>query len=262
MTNKKLKLIAGPCAIEDEKTPFLIANYIKSVCDNLGIEYIFKGSWRKANRTSLSSFSGINRMEALDILKNVGSECGVPVLTDIHESSDADMVAEYVDYLQIPAFLCRQTDLLLAAGSTGLPVNIKKGQFVSPEAMEFAMNKVYSTGNKNVLLTERGTTFGYNNLVVDFTSVPRMRSFCNDVIVDCTHCLQIPNQSDGVTGGNPDMIGVMASAAIAVGADGLFIETHPDPASAKSDSSTMLQLDKLSDILTRCMRIRHINKDL
>ena len=169
------------------------------------------------------SFSGINREEALDILKNVGVECGVPVLTDVHESSDVDLVCKYVDYLQIPAFLCRQTDLLIASGNTGLPVNIKKGQFVSPDAMKFAMEKVLSTGNKNILLTERGTTFGYNNLVVDFTSIPKMQSFCDNVIVDCTHCLQAPNQADGVTGGDPSMIGTMAYAAVAVGANGLFL---------------------------------------
>jgi 2-dehydro-3-deoxyphosphooctonate aldolase (KDO 8-P synthase) len=254
----KLKLIAGPCAIENDYHPFSIAERVLEICNKLDIEYIFKGSYKKANRTSLDSFTGIDRSSALSILKGVGDKFGIPVLTDVHESADVPEVSEYVDYLQIPAFLCRQTDLLLAAGKTGKHINIKKGQFVSPSTMEFAVEKVRSTGNNNILLTERGTTFGYNNLIVDFTSFPTMKSFGVDTIMDATHCLQRPNQSTGVTGGDPSMIGHMCYAAMAVGADGLFIETHPDPSSAMSDSSTMLQLDKLEAILRKCIRIREI----
>tara|TARA_A100001011_G_scaffold396858_1_gene496114 strand:+ start:238 stop:1011 length:774 start_codon:yes stop_codon:yes gene_type:complete len=254
----KLTLIAGPCAIEDEHTPLKIAEEVIKITEKLDINYVFKGSFAKANRTSLNSFSGIGRDRALEILKSVKDNFGIPVLTDIHESSHVEEVAQYVDYLQIPAFLCRQTALLLAAGKTGKFVNIKKGQFVSPEAMKFAVEKVRSTGNQNIMLTERGTTFGYSNLVVDFTSIPIMQSFGVPAIMDATHCLQRPNQTSGVTGGDPSMIGHMCYAAMAVGADGLFIETHPNPASAKSDSSTMLQLDKLEDILKRCVEIRSL----
>jgi len=255
---KRLKLIAGPCAIEDKSTPFFIAEKVLEICERLDIEYIFKGSFKKANRTSLNSFTGINRDEALSVLGSVGKEFGIPVLTDIHETTDAKLAAEYVDYLQIPAFLCRQTDLLIAAGETGKYVNIKKGQFVSPSTMSFAVEKVRSTGNNNILLTERGTTFGYSNLVVDFTSFPIMSSFGVDTIMDATHCLQRPNQTSGVTGGDPSMIGLMCYASMAAGADGLFIETHPDPSTAKSDSASMLQLDKLEDILKKCIDIRKL----
>lgn len=251
-----LILMSGPCAVEDGVMPFDVARKIKKITDRLGIEFIFKSSWKKANRSRLDSFTGIDRMDALNILKAVKDEVGCPVITDIHESHEAEMVAKYVDYLQIPAFLCRQTDLLLAAGETGLPVNIKKGQFLAPEQMKFAADKVRSVGKgQEVFLTERGTTFGYQNLVVDITSLPRMLPF-GKVILDATHCLQMPNQTKGVTGGNPDMIETMARAAVAVGVDGLFIETHPNPQDAKSDSATQLQLDQLEGILERVLKIR------
>lgn len=251
-----LTLIAGPCAVENEETPFLVANTVKEICDRLGgIDFIFKASWKKANRTRLDSFTGIDRQDALDILKRVRDELGLPVITDIHESHEAALVADYVTHLQIPAFLCRQTDLLMAAGATGLPVGVKKGQFVSPEMMQHAVTKIKAGGGSDVFLMERGTTFGYKNLVVDFTSLPKMREYA-PVFLDCTHCLQEPNQAHGVTGGNPAMIGHMVNAAVAVGVDGLFIETHPDPASAGSDSATQLQLDQLERILERAMRVR------
>ena len=257
----KLLLIAGPCAIEDEKTPLFIAEKVLNICEGLNVEYVFKSSFSKANRTSLKSFTGIGTDKALSVLRSVKEEFGVQILTDVHESSHVDEVAQVADYLQIPAFLCRQTSLLLAAGNTGRHVNIKKGQFLSPGSMQFAVNKVRSTGNEKVLLTERGTTFGYSNLIVDFTSIPIMQSFNVPVIMDATHCLQRPNQVSGVTGGDPSMIGNMCYAAMAVGADGLFIETHPDPASAKSDSASMLQLDRLEDILTKCLEIRDVAKN-
>jgi len=252
---KKLILMAGPCAIENRKTPFQVVEAVKEMTDRLGIDYIFKASWAKANRTRLTSFTGIDQQEALGILKEIRDTYDVPVITDIHESHEAALVAPYVTHLQIPAFLCRQTALLIAAGETGLPVNVKKGQFVSPEMMGFAAEKVRSTGNEQVFLTERGTTFGYSNLIVDFTSIPRMQKFA-PVIMDCTHCLQMPNQTHGVTGGDPTMIGTMVNAAVAVGVDGLFIETHPDPASAGSDSATQLQLDRLEGILVQALKIR------
>tara|TARA_R110002110_G_scaffold280701_2_gene495342 strand:+ start:380 stop:1150 length:771 start_codon:yes stop_codon:yes gene_type:complete len=252
---KRLTLLAGPCAIENRETPYQVVEHVQRICDRLDIDYIFKASWKKANRTRLNSFTGIDKQEALDILKDIHEQYNVPVITDIHESHEAAMVAEYVTHLQIPAFLCRQTDLLIAAGKTGLPVNVKKGQFVSPEMMGFAAEKVRSTGNDQVYLCERGTTFGYSNLIVDFTAIPRMQKFA-PVIMDCTHCLQMPNQTHGVTGGDPSMISTMVNAAIAAGVDGLFIETHPDPASAGSDSATQLQLDQLEEILERALRIR------
>jgi len=256
----KFTLIAGPCAIEDDVTPFLIAEKIKNICNNLNIRYIFKGSYKKANRTRLNSFTGIDKSQALSVLKNIGKEFSIPTITDIHESYEASEVSEYVDCLQIPAFLCRQTDLLIEAGKTGSLINIKKGQFVSPETMRFAVEKVRSTGNENIMLTERGTTFGYNNLVVDFTSIPTMQSFSVPAILDATHCLQRPNQTSGVTGGDPNMIATMCYAGVAAGADGLFIETHPNPALAKSDSASMLQLDKLEAILDNCISIRNVIK--
>ena len=251
-------LIAGPCAIENEYTPKIVAERVSNICQKLNIEYVFKSSFKKANRTSIDSFTGIGKNQALNILKDIGTSFGIPTLTDVHESHEVANVAEHVDYLQIPAFLCRQTDLLIAAGKTGKYVNIKKGQFAAPSAMQFAVEKVRSTGNNKVLLTERGTTFGYSNLIVDFTSIPVMSSFGVPVIMDATHCLQRPNQTSGVTGGDPSMIGTMCYAAMASGADGLFIETHPDPASAMSDSASMLQLDRLEDILKKCIDIKNI----
>jgi 2-dehydro-3-deoxyphosphooctonate aldolase (KDO 8-P synthase) len=251
---EKLLLIAGPCAVEDEATCFEVAEVVSSICRRLNIEYIFKASFKKANRTSLFSYAGIGREEALDVIKRVGKKFNIGTLTDVHETTDCPVAASYVDWLQIPAFLCRQTELLIAAGETGRGVNIKKGQFLSPEAMLFAVEKVQSTGNNNIMLTERGTTFGYDSLVVDFTSVPRMKKFGHRVIVDCTHSVQRPNQGT-TTGGDPEMIETMARAAVAVGADGLFIEVHPEPSMAKSDAASMLKLEKLEKILDGCLQL-------
>lgn len=253
-----LFLISGPCAIEDRDTAFLIAEKVKTITQKLGIEYIFKGSYKKANRSKLNSFSGIDKHEALNILKDIGEEFHIPVLTDVHESWECEEVAEYVDYLQIPAFLCRQTDLLIAAGNTGKGVNIKKGQFVSPEAMQFAIEKVLSTGNNQIWLTERGTTFGYESLVVDMTSIPRMQAFGGTVVMDCTHSVQKPNQSSGVTGGDAKMIETLCLASVAAGVDGLFIETHPEPGLASSDAASMLPLNQLEGILTKASEIRKL----
>lgn len=256
----KLFLIAGPCAIEEEETAYLIANKVKSLCDQFGIDYIFKGSYKKANRSRLDSFTGIDKNEALNILKAVSEDLGVPNITDVHESYEPEMVSEFVSHLQIPAFLCRQTDLLLAAGKSGCTVNIKKGQFLSPEAMVFALEKVKSTGNDKVWLCERGTTFGYSDLIVDATSIARMKEHGAPVVMDCTHSVQKPNQTSGVTGGDPRLIETIALSAIATGADGLFMEVHPNPSQAKSDPHTMLQLDKLEGILEKCVRIREALK--
>ena len=249
-------LLAGPCAIEDRDTAFRIAEQVKTICDNLGIRYIFKGSYRKANRSKLDSFTGIGDLKALKILREVGEQFNILTVTDVHESDEPEKVAEYVGALQIPAFLSRQTKLLLAAGETGLPINIKKGQFLSPEAMRFAVEKIQSTGNNKVMICERGTTFGYTDLVVDATSVYRMKQIGVPVCMDCTHSVQQPNQTKGVTGGNPELIETIALSAAATGADGFFIETHPDPKSAKSDPHTMLQIDRLEGILKKTMEIR------
>lgn len=248
-------LIAGPCVIESETLVLTVAEYLRKITDKLGIKLIFKSSYKKANRSKLDSFVGLERQKSLSILEKVRREFDLPVITDIHESWEAEEVAQYVDYLQIPAFLCRQTDLLLAAGKTGKTVNIKKGQFMSPEAMKFAVEKVYSTGNKKVLLTERGTTFGYHDLVVDFRSVPIMKSIGVPVVVDCTHSVQKPNQTDGITGGDPQMIETLALAAIATGADGLFMEVHPNPSQALSDAASQLQLGKLENILRKSVKL-------
>lgn len=249
-------LIAGPCVIEDEKSPFEIAHIIKSISDTLEIPYIFKASFKKANRSRIDSFTGIGDELALEIIKKIGDELNVPVLTDIHTEQDAEFAAQFVDVLQIPAFLCRQTDLLVAAAKTGKMVNIKKGQFLSPEAMKFAVNKVRESGNENIALTERGTTFGYQDLVVDYRGIPEMQKLGVPVILDCTHSLQQPNQSTGVTGGQPDLIETISKAGIAVGVDGIFIETHPDPRKAKSDGANMLQLNLLEGLLEKLVRIR------
>lgn len=255
---KKFILIAGPCAIEDEDTPLMIAEYVKSLSIKYDVDYIFKSSFKKANRTSLNSFMGIKTERALEILQSIKLKYSLPILTDIHETTDVNMVSGIVDVLQIPAFLCRQTELLLEAGRSGLTVNIKKGQFASPESMKFAYEKILSTGNDKVMLTERGVSFGYNNLIVDFTSIPKMKEYCPTVIMDATHCLQQPNKTTGVTGGDPSMIATMCKAATAVGVDGLFIETHPDPSKASSDAASMLQMDKLEEILSKCMEIRSV----
>ncbi len=249
-------LIAGPCAIEDEAVAFEIAHHCKALAKELGLTYIFKASYKKANRTKLDSFTTIGEEKALQILQKIGKELHIPVITDVHESMDCAHVAQFVDYLQIPAFLCRQTDLLIAAGKTGKGVNIKKGQFVSPESMKNAYEKVASTGNTNILLTERGTTFGYNYLVVDMTAMPKMRKFCDHIIMDCTHSVQIPNQSSGITGGDAAMIETMALSSIAAGATGLFIEVHPEPWKASSDAASILQMDKLKPILEKCVKVK------
>ena len=249
-------LLAGPCVIEGEEMALDIARTVKAITDRLDIPYVFKGSYRKANRSRLDSFTGIGDERALEILAKVRREVGVPVVTDIHEAHEAEMAAQYVDILQIPAFLCRQTDLLVAAARTGKLVNIKKGQFIAPESMKFAVNKVRDAGGKMVAVTDRGTMFGYGDLVVDFRGIPTMQHDGVPVIVDITHSLQQPNTAGGVTGGRPDMIETIARAAIAVGADGLFIETHREPAKAKSDGANMLRLDLLEQLLERLTKIR------
>ena len=254
-------LMAGPCVIEGEDMALRIAERIKHMTDKLQIPYIFKGSYRKANRSRLDSFTGIGDETALRILQKVGREIGVPTVTDIHESTEAALAAEYVDVLQIPAFLCRQTDLLIAAAQTGKVVNIKKGQFLSGEAMKWAVDKVRQAGNPNVVLTERGNSFGYSDLVVDFRNLPAMQEFGVPVVMDVTHSLQRPNQSSGVTGGQPALIETIAKAAIAVGADGLFIETHPTPATALSDGANMLPLDQLEALLVKLTRVRQAIRD-
>jgi len=251
-------LLAGPCAIEGEQMAFDIAGKVSEICTRLEIPYIFKGSYRKANRSRRDSFTGIGDEQALDILKRVGEHYKIPTTTDIHSEPEAALAAAYVDVLQIPAFLCRQTSLLVAAAQTGKVVNIKKGQFVSPEAMQFAQEKVEEEGNHKVILTERGTTFGYQDLVVDFRGIPIMHGFGATVVLDCTHSLQQPNQSSGVTGGRPALIGAIARAGIAVGADGLFIETHPKPLEAKSDGANMLPLDQLENLLEKLVGIRQV----
>jgi len=249
-------LMAGPCAIEGEDIALRIAERITVIADRLAIPYIFKGSYRKANRSRADSFTGIGDEKALKILAKVGQTFGVPTVTDIHESHEAAMAAEYVDVLQIPAFLCRQTELLAAAAKTGKTVNIKKGQFLSAGSMRFAVDKVIDTGNNRVILTDRGNTFGYQDLIVDFRGIPEMKGFGVPVVMDCTHSLQQPNQISGVTGGKPALIETIAKAAIAVGVDGIFIETHPDPANAKSDGANMLHLDLLESLLEKLLRIR------
>lgn len=250
-------LFAGPCVIEGEQMAMDIAATIVPVCKRLDIPYVFKGSYRKANRSRVDSFTGIGDEKALKILAKVRSEFGIPVVTDIHTPDEAAMAAEYVDILQIPAFLCRQTDLLVAAAKTGKMVNIKKGQFLSPESMHFAVQKVVDSGNSQVAVTERGTTFGYGDLIVDYRGIPTMRREGKiPVILDATHSLQQPNTTAGVTGGRPELIETIARAGIAVGADGLFIETHHDPSVAKSDGANMLRLDLLEGLLTRLTAIR------
>lgn len=250
-------LLAGPCAIESRDLAMSIAEKIVNITDRLEIPFIFKGSYRKANRTKADSFTGIGDEKALKILTEVSTTFGVPTVTDIHETHEAEMAAAYVDVLQIPAFLCRQTELIAAAARTGKAVNIKKGQFLSGQSMGFAVEKVQSENpDAPVMLTERGNSFGYSDLVVDYRNLVDMKAFGAPVIMDCTHSLQRPNQGSGVTGGNPAMISTIAKAAIAVGADGLFIETHPDPANAKSDGANMLHLDNLEKLLTELVRVR------
>jgi 2-dehydro-3-deoxyphosphooctonate aldolase (KDO 8-P synthase) len=249
-------LIAGPCVVESEQITFEIARTVQQITDKLNIPFIFKASYRKANRTRLNSFTGIGDETGLTILKKIAEELNVPVLTDIHESNEAAEAAKFVDVLQIPAFLCRQTDLLVAAAKTGKYVNVKKGQFLSADAMSFAVTKIRESGNNNVMLTERGTTFGYQDLVVDFRGISAMQKNNVPVILDVTHSLQQPNQTSGVTGGLPEMISTIAKAGIAVGVDGIFIETHPDPSKALSDGANMLKLDMLEKLLADLISIR------
>lgn len=249
-------LIAGPCVVENEDLLFTVADKVFGICKRLGIPYIFKSSYRKANRTSAKSFTGIGDEEALKLLSKTGKHFVLPVVSDIHAHEEAAIAAKYVDILQIPAFLCRQTDLLQAAAATQKIVNVKKGQFLSGTSMKFAVDKIRDTGNEKVMLTERGNSFGYTDLVVDYRNIPIMQENKVPVIMDCTHSLQQPNQPGGVTGGNPAMIGTIAKAAIASGADGLFIETHPDPAHALSDGANMLALDKIETLLEQLVILR------
>jgi 2-dehydro-3-deoxyphosphooctonate aldolase (KDO 8-P synthase) len=254
-------LIAGPCIVESEDLVMEIAETVSGICKKLQIPYVFKASYRKANRTSASSFTGLGDNIGLDLIKKVGDKYQLPTTSDVHAHDECAEAAKYIDILQIPAFLCRQTDLLVAAAHTGKIVNVKKGQFLSGPSMKFAVEKIAQAGNLNIMLTERGTTFGYQDLVVDYRNIPWMKALGTPVIMDCTHSLQQPNQTTGVTGGNPQLIGTIAKAAIATGADGLFIETHPNPAVAKSDGANMLPLHLLEELLYKLVELRYaVNK--
>ena len=253
---KSFFLIAGPCAIESEEMAFKICDEVNNIAKEFEINFVFKGSFKKANRSRLDSFTGIGDEKALEILKKVSTEFSIPTTTDIHEIKHAKYAADYVDILQIPAFLARQTDLIVAAARTGKIVNIKKGQFMSPEAMSFAVQKVKDSGNNNILITERGSTFGYQDLVVDFRGIPKMKKFA-PVILDVTHSLQQPNQSSGVTGGQPELIETIAKAGIASGVDGIFIETHLNPSQAKSDGKNMLKLDQLRTLIEKLIKLKN-----
>ena len=256
LDNKLFFLLAGPCVVEDQDTCRVIASELVTITRKLGINFVFKGSYRKANRSRIDSFSGIGDEKALQILAKIKQEFNIPIVTDIHTAEEADIAAEYVDILQIPAFLCRQTELLVAAAQTGKIVNIKKGQFLAPASMKFAADKVADSGNKNIMLTERGTMFGYGDLVVDFRGITEMQQFGYPVILDITHSLQQPNQPGGVSGGRPNMIETIARAGIAVGVDGIFLETHPEPSKAKSDGANMLKLDRVEKLLQKLKDIR------
>ncbi|PID91577.1 MAG: 3-deoxy-8-phosphooctulonate synthase [Bacteroidetes bacterium] len=254
--SKNFFLFAGPCVVESREMVLDIASQISALSDKYKIPYVFKASYRKANRSRLDSFTGIGDQEALEILRELRSSLGLPVVSDVHSPEEAMRAAEYVDVLQVPAFLCRQTDLLTACAATGKAVSVKKGQFLSPEAMQFVLRKILDSGNNKVFLTERGTTFGYQDLVVDFRSIPLMQKNACPVILDVTHSLQQPNQGSGVSGGQPEMIATLARAGIAAGVDGLFMETHPDPPTAKSDGANMLALEKLDTLLASLVKIR------
>jgi 2-dehydro-3-deoxyphosphooctonate aldolase (KDO 8-P synthase) len=249
-------LIAGPCVVESEELVMEVADRVYTICKRLEIPYVFKASYRKANRTSANSFTGLGDDTGLELIKKVGITYGLPTTSDVHVHDEATFAADYIDILQIPAFLCRQTDLLIAAAETGKIVNVKKGQFLSGPSMKFAVEKIQKAGNPQILLTERGTTFGYQDLVVDYRNIPWMKAHEVPVIMDCTHSLQQPNQTSGITGGNPQLIETISKAAIATGADGLFIETHPNPAQAKSDGANMLQLDLLEPLLEKLIKLR------
>lgn len=254
--NNMFFLIAGPCVIESEKLTFSIAKYLKELTSKYQIPFIFKASYRKANRSKSSSFTGIGDREGLEVLKKIKEELNIPIVTDIHTAQEAELAASYgVDILQIPAFLCRQSDLLEAAAKTGKYVNIKKGQFLSPYSMKFAADKI-AAYHKNILLTDRGTQFGYSDLIIDYRGIPQMQEFGYPVVLDITHSLQQPNQESGVTGGKPELISTVAKAGIAVGVDGLFLETHPNPAEAKSDGANMLKLDRVEELLKSLISIR------
>lgn len=253
---KSFFLIAGPCVVENEELVMTVAEKVSGICKNLGIPYVFKASYRKANRTSANSFTGIGDETALQLVKKVGDTFHLPTTSDIHAHEEAAIAAKYIDILQIPAFLCRQTDLLIAAAETGKVVNVKKGQFLSGASMKFAAEKIRGAGNNKVILTERGTTFGYQDLVVDYRNIPWMKEHGTPVVMDVTHALQQPNQTSGITGGNPQLIGTIAKAAIATGADGLFIETHPEPSKALSDGANMLRLDLLKGLLEQLVKLR------
>lgn len=256
-TSGNFFLIAGPCAVESKAIVFEIAEQVSAMCDELEIPYIFKASYDKANRTRLDSFRSIGKEKALDILREVKEKFQIPILTDIHRPEEAEWAAQVADVLQIPAFLCRQTDLLIAAGETGKTVNIKKGQFLATQGMKYAMEKVQSTGNQKIMLTERGTSFGYGDLIVDFRNIPKMKQLATTVL-DCTHAIQQPNTERGVTGGQPQMIATLAQAGIATGVDGIFIETHPQPKSALSDGANMLPTCSLKPILSKLSSIKEI----
>ncbi|HVB03270.1 MAG TPA: 3-deoxy-8-phosphooctulonate synthase [Chitinophagaceae bacterium] len=256
-------LIAGPCVIEEEQLLMDIAARVGEICNRYQVPFIFKASYRKGNRTRVDSFTGIGDIAGLELLKKIGHTFSIPVTTDIHSAQEAAIAAPYADILQIPAFLCRQTDILMAAARTGRAVNVKKGQFVSGQAMGFAVQKIRNEGNELILLTERGTTFGYQDLVVDFRNIPWMQEHGVPVVVDCTHSLQQPNQQSGITGGNPTLIGTIARAAIAAGADGLFIETHPEPSMSRSDGANMLRLDRLEELVKELVKIsKAVTKDI
>ena len=258
---KNFFLIAGPCVVENREITFQVAREVKAVCEELDIPCYFKASYKKANRSSLNSFTGIGNHEALEILADVKKELDMKIVTDIHTEEEAAFAARVADVIQIPAFLCRQTDLLVAAAKTGKTVNVKKGQFLSPEAMRFAVDKVRAAGNPKVMITERGTSFGYHDLIVDYRGIKALKANNCPVILDCTHSLQLPNQTEGVTGGRPDLIETIAKAGVAVGFDGLFIETHPEPAKALSDGANMLPLNELYPLLKKLAKIRKAIED-